>query len=385
MNVIGLISGTSVDGIDAAVVEIGGSGYEIRVTLQTGNTHPYPAELRAEILAVCAGQPRSMADLATLDDAIATQFATAAQALLAQHPDVVLIASHGQTVYHRPPNGNLGYSLQLGRGPVIAQQTGLPTISNFRAADIALGGQGAPLVSPVDACLLSHPSRVRCVQNLGGIGNVTYLPAWDRQGAFPDSIQGWDTGPGNALLDWAVSTFTQGQQTYDAGGAWAAQGTVHQSLVEGWLAQPFFHQAPPKSTGRELFGADYGQRCWQAAQALGLSQADFLASLTELTAASIALGYRRFLPQLPQELILCGGGSHNAYLQQRLRSHLPAVSLLTTDQLGLNADYKEAIAFAVLGFWRWHDIPANLPAVTGSRHACLLGDMHSSPADESRP
>ncbi|NEP17704.1 MAG: anhydro-N-acetylmuramic acid kinase [Leptolyngbya sp. SIO4C1] len=374
MKIVGLMSGTSVDGIDAALVEVSGQGYAIEVELLAAQTYPYPQPLRSQILSVCAGQPLSLAQLARLDDAIARVFAEAAQSLAGPRP--TLVASHGQTVYHRPPMpAQLGYTLQLGRGALIAEQTGLPTISNFRAADMALGGQGAPLVPPVDACLLSHPQRHRCVQNIGGIGNVAYLPAWERTDQLPERAQGWDTGPGNVLIDWAVSEFTQGQQRYDANGRWAAQGKVCTALVEQWLAHPFFQLPPPKSTGRELFGADYAQQCWQQARAQALSQADFIATLSDFTAASIEQSYRRFLPQLPDEVLVGGGGSHNPYLLNRLRSRLPEVSVTTTDDAGLSADYKEAIAFAILGFWRWHQLPGNLPTATGAARACLLGEI----------
>ncbi|MBE9076141.1 anhydro-N-acetylmuramic acid kinase [Romeria aff. gracilis LEGE 07310] len=388
MKAIGLISGTSVDGIDAALVEISGAGYQIAVELLKATTYPYPAGLRSRLLAVCADQPLTMAELATLDDAVATQFAQAAMALNADLATVTLIGSHGQTVFHRPPQAGpqtdsqsgaegLGYSLQLGRGELIAQLTGCPTVSNFRIADLALGGQGAPLVPPVDACLLSHPEYDRAMQNIGGIGNVTYLPAWAEsdRAAAPQGVKGWDTGPGNALLDWAVEHLSAGQLTYDRDGAWAAQGVFSQSLVEAWLAHPFYSQLPPKSTGRELFGASYGRQCWAQAQAQELSPADFLATLTELTAVSIELSYRQFLPQFPQEVLIGGGGSQNAYLMQRLQQRLRPATVLTTDQAGISSSFKEAIAFAVLGYWRWHQVPGNLPSVTGARDLTLLGQI----------
>ena len=372
MKVIGLMSGTSVDGIDAALVDISGTGYDVEANLVATCTGTYGAELRDRILSVCGGEALSMADIAQLDDDIAISFAHTANQL----GPAELIASHGQTVYHRPPASKaLGYSWQLGRGELIAHRTQTTTISNFRAADIAAGGQGAPLVSPVDATLLSHPKRHRCVQNIGGIGNLTYLPPWDRFGAPSTDIVGWDTGPGNALIDWAVYTFSQGKLTYDDDGRWAAQGTPCHELIQQWLAQPFFQQPPPKSTGRELFGAEYGQRCWQEAQTLDLDQVDFLATLTAFTAATIAHSYHQ-LPQLPDEILLCGGGSRNGYLRSQLQARLPQSPLLTTDDVGLNGSFKEAIAFAILGYWRWHRHPGNLPSVTGASQSCLLGRIH---------
>jgi anhydro-N-acetylmuramic acid kinase len=375
--VIGLISGTSADGIDAALVDLQGRQLDLSVTLLETASIPYSAALQQDIIAIGQGQPLSMDALANLDDAIAIAFADAAQHLIntAKYP-VALIGSHGQTVFHRPPTGDrLGYSLQLGRGSLIAHVTGLPTVSNFRAADLAMGGQGAPLVSPIDAYLLSHPQENRCIQNLGGIGNVTYLPSR----AKPDwlaQIHGWDTGPSNTLLDLAVQQLTQGQQQYDRDGQWAAQGKPVLSLVEQWLQQDFFQQSPPKSTGRELFGQAYLERCWQQAQAHHLSDADWLATLTELTVASIVHSYRTFLPELPDRVLLCGGGYRNHYLVQRLTAALAPIPVQTTAAWGLDPDYKEAIAFAVLAYWHRLGLPGNLPQVTGARQAVVLGDLH---------
>ncbi|MCA1990995.1 MAG: anhydro-N-acetylmuramic acid kinase [Coleofasciculus sp. S288] len=389
--VIGLMSGTSVDGIDAAVVEIVGKDVDLNVELLAGATYPYPPALREQILAVCAGAALSMVQLAELDDAIAFHFAQAAQKIQIGNPTADLIGSHGQTVYHRPPRLQsnertslshpitpLGYSYQLGRGEVIAQLTGIKTVSNFRTADIAVGGQGAPLVSKVDTYLFSSPTQHRCVQNIGGIGNVTYLPA--RQGNWIEQVCGWDTGPGNALLDLAVQHFTNGSQTYDKDGNWARQGTPCEALVKQWLTQDFFQIPPPKSTGRELFGVDYLNQCLAESAAYNLTPADLLATLTELTATSIAHSYRSFLPQMPDEVFLAGGGSRNLYLKQRLQTLLNPVQVLTTDEVGVSAEFKEAIAFAVLAHWRTLGFPGNLPQVTGASGDVLLGNIYSPAA-----
>ena len=393
IRVIGLISGTSVDGIDAALVDVVGSQTDLKVQLVAGKTFPYPATLRSQILSVCSGSALSMAELAELDDAIAQEFATAALTIQAEYDKAELIGSHGQTVYHRPAGkaqkdsvgALMGYSLQLGRGALIAQLTGITTVSNFRSADIAAGGQGAPLVSIVDACLLAEPNLSLCIQNLGGIGNVTYLPARGKGGnndkseifSLGDGISGWDTGPANSLLDLAVQHFSGGTKTIDEGGAWAASGTPCQALVEDWLASEFFRQAPPKSTGRELFGVDYFDRCLVEAEGYNLSPADVLATLTELTVTSIVHSYQTFLPSMPDRVLLCGGGSHNLYLKRRLQSQLHPVQVVTTSEAGLNVDFKEAIAFAVLAAWRVRGIPGNLPQVTGARARVLLGEINS--------
>jgi anhydro-N-acetylmuramic acid kinase len=232
----------------------------------------------------------------------------------------------------------------------------------------------------VDVCLLSHDTLNRCIQNIGGIGNVAYLPARLKQSVSSDRISqaplGWDTGPGNTLLDLAVQHFSGGSQTYDRDGAWAATGTVCQPLVEQWLQQDFFQQPPPKSTGREEFGIDYLHRCLADASPYDLTPADLLATLTELTALSIIHSYRQFLPHLPDQVLLCGGGSRNLYLRQRLQTLLGAIPVGTTDEVGLSVDFKEAIAFAVLAYWHVQGLPGNLPEATGAREALLLGEIH---------
>ncbi len=388
MLVIGLMSGTSVDGIDAVLVDIVGRELDLKIKLIAGKTYPYSVELREKILNVCGGGVLSMAEFAALDDAIAKEFAAAAIALQKNQPKAELIGSHGQTVYHRPlikkqigqenpaATFDLGYSLQLGRGALIAYLTGIPTVSNFRSADIADRGQGAPLVPRVDAYLLGDSKYHRCVQNLGGIGNVTYIPAQSQEN-WLSSVLGWDTGPGNTLLDLAVEYLSKGEKTYDKDGEWAATGNICQPLAQKWLKHDFFQQPPPKSTGRELFGLAYLQQCLADAQEYNLSAADLLATLTELTAISIKHSYDNFLPQMPQEVFLCGGGSRNLYLKARLIVNLGQVRVLTTDEVGLNADLKESIAFAVLAYWHQLGIPGNLPEVTGARSALVLGDFHS--------
>jgi anhydro-N-acetylmuramic acid kinase len=376
MRVVGLISGTSVDGIDAALVEIQGQGYDLSVSLLAAQTYAYAPALQGQILAVCSGEPLTMAALADLDDAIAAAFAQAAIAIQQDQPQAELIGSHGQTVFHRPAGTSLGYSLQLGRGAAIARLSHTAVVSNLRAADIALGGQGAPLVPPVDACLLSHPTQATCVQNLGGIGNVAYLPSWNHQPPLPPGLLGWDTGPGNSLLDLAIARLSQGQQTYDHNGQLAAKGEPNQALIDHWLTHPYFQQPPPKSTGRELFGWDFLDQYWP--QLCALSDADVLATLTDFTALSIVQSYARFLPQVPATVLLCGGGQRNDTLRQRLQHHLDhqfgAVTVESTATAGVDPDYKEAIACAVLAWWRLHEIPGNLPTVTGAKRAVVLGD-----------
>jgi anhydro-N-acetylmuramic acid kinase len=399
--VLGMMSGTSVDGIDAALVEISWvDDFEratkpIEIKLKAAATFAYAESLQAEILAVCAGAPRSLTQICALDDAIAHAFANAALDLIQQQaidtglnqplqPD--LIASHGQTVYHRPPrklhnsgemvastkfNYELGCTVQLGRGIVIAQQTGIPTASDFRTADINLGGQGAPLAPILDWLLLRDPQLDRVCQNIGGIGNLTFLPAaGDRT-----TVTGWDNAPGNVLIDLATQQLFN--QPYDNNGNLASQGQPSLPLLESWLQHEFFTAPPPKSTGRELFSPAYLQACLAQCDRAQLSGHDILATLTELTARAIVNSYQQFLPRLPDQVLVCGGGSRNGHLMRRLSDLLaPHSAVTTTNVCNLDPDFKEAIAFAVLGFLRLHNLPGNLPSVTGAGQSTVLGQVN---------
>ena len=368
---IGLMSGTSLDGIDAALVEIIDRDGKIEINLIAGHTYPYSHDLRTAILAVCAGAPRSLQQICELDDRIAESFAKAAIAIMNEgdrRPD--LIGSHGQTVFHRPPSSiQMGYTVQLGRGAMIAELTGIKTVSDFRVADIEAGGHGAPLVSMVDALLLSHPTKHRVCQNIGGISNLTYLPpnATEHQ----DQVFGFDNAPGNMLID--MTTQRLCGEFFDRDGAMARQGKPDLRVIEKWLEQEFFVTAPPKSTGRELFSADYLEKCFSECQ--DLTTYDMLATLTEFTARAIAQSYRDFLPVFPDQVIVSGGGGRNCYLMERLQDLLAPAVVMRTDDLGINSDSKEAIAFAVLGYLRIKERFGNLPNVTGAKRSVLLGKI----------
>jgi anhydro-N-acetylmuramic acid kinase len=325
-----------------------------------------------EILAVCAGEARSLQQICELDDLIAESFAQAAIAISDKSdrkPD--LIGSHGQTVFHRPPVGNqMGYTVQLGRGAVIAELTGIKTISDFRVADIEAGGQGAPLVPMIDALLLSHPTKYRVCQNIGGISNLTYLPPNSIENQ--DQVFGFDNGTGNVLMDMATQKLFG--ESFDLDGAIARQGQPELQLIDQWLAQEFFVTAPPKSTGRELFSPNYLDAC--LADCRGLSNYDILATLTEFTARAIAKSYQDFLPIFPEEVLVSGGGSRNRYLMERLQDLLAPAIVQRTDAFGLSADSKEAIAFAILGYLRIKERAGNLPSVTGAKRSVLLGKIY---------
>ncbi len=376
MIVVGLMSGTSADGIDAVVVEITGAPPHLVVRPLAFHTRPWPSEMRERILRACQPGRLGVDALCRLHFQLGEGFAQAALDAIAAArltPDQVdLIGSHGQTVWHDvDPQGRVTATLQLGEAAVIAERTGVTTISNFRARDVAAGGQGAPLVAYVDWLLLRHPTRPRAVQNIGGIANVTYLPAGDDAAG----VIAFDTGPGNMLIDAAVSRATEGAWTFDRDGELARAGRVDEALLARWLSHPYFQQPPPKTTGRELFGQPFFERAWRDAQARGLRPVDLVATLTALTARSIAEAYRRFLPGPVAEVIVGGGGARNPALMTMLREALAPVPVRTHEELGLNSDAKEAIAFAVLAYEAWHGRPGNLPAVTGARRPVILGQI----------
>jgi anhydro-N-acetylmuramic acid kinase len=387
MIVIGLMSGTSADGTDAAVVDLDGAPPSLRWRLLAHIQVPHPPALRQQIFAAFRPETGNAAALCRLNFALGHTFAHAAleaarTAGLAPE-QIDLIGSHGQTVWHIPA-GEDASTLQLGAAALIAEETGIPTVSNFRARDMAAGGQGAPLVAYVDTLLFSHPTLARAVQNIGGIANVTYLPPGDEQSAGGPFA--FDTGPGNMLIDYAAARATAGAWLCDRDGALASRGRVDASLLAELLADPYLRQPPPKTTGRERFGEQYGSQVWAQGIARGLNGADIVATLTAFTAASIARAYTDFLPRLPDEVIVSGGGTRNPALLAMLRAHLGAIPLRLSDELGLPGQAKEALAFAVLAYETWHGRPGNLPAATGARKAVVLGDLtpgRSEPAPQA--
>lgn len=374
---IGLISGTSADGIDTAIIQINETGAHWHMACLGGETYPYPPHLRQEILDLCGGAQRSLAEIIETDRQISLVLAESALELsgrLGLKPD--FIGCHGQTVWHCPPpldiqlGTQLGYSWQMGRGDIIAQQTGVITISNFRQGDMSVGGQGAPLVPIVDFYLLNHEQIDRLAQNIGGISNCTYLP----KNCGLNGVRGWDNGPGNVLIDLAMTKLYG--LPYDADGAIARSGRIEPELIDKWLEDQFLQLPPPKSTGREWFSPTYLERRLAECADYNLTNADIIATLTEFTARSIVQSYHQFLPGIPPEVILSGGGVHNRFLVQRLQLHLPNSQVLTCEQVGINTNFKEAIAFAILGYLRLKGLPSNLPQVTGAFQSVSLGTVH---------
>lgn len=375
---VGLMSGTSLDAMDAALVSIRGSGSRLALTLHAFSSAPLPSALRSRIFAAC--DPRSPVStqlLCELNVEIGELSAQSVQTLLSQSGAVSVavdaIATHGQTIWHQglSSSGHPSATLQLGEPSIIAERTGITTIANFRARDVAAGGHGAPLTSYLDWVLFRHSTRGRAMQNLGGIGNVTILPA----NCSAEDVIAFDTGPANMLIDAIVRRATGGRQTFDCDGRLAAQGHIRQDLVEIILHQPFFSVSPPRTTGREEFGEQLADRLWHYGVECDYPPLDIIASCTYATARSIADSYQRFI--LPHthlsECIVSGGGAHNLALLQWLAQLITPITVKPLTALGFNPHYKEAIAFAVLGAETLRSVPSTLPNATGARHASVLG------------
>ncbi len=378
LRVAGLISGTSVDAVDVALCEFAADpavagGLTLR--LLAHHEHPYPAPLQRTVLDLCRAGTVPLADLTELNFVLGRLFAEAALAALDGAElgprDLDLVASHGQTVYHLVAPGRVPSTLQIGEASVIARLTGVTVAADFRVADMAAGGQGAPLASLLDALLLCDGRRTRALQNIGGIGNVTFLPA----GAGPAGAYAFDTGPGNAPIDYGARLFSGGAMGYDRDGALAAAGRADDALLAELLAHPYFEQPPPKTTGRELFGDSFAAGVIDRALARGLAPADTMATLTALTVESIAAAYRDFGPATIDETIVSGGGARNPVLMDGLRVALPRTRLVPYDEVGLPSDAKEAVLFALLGYELIHGRPGALSRCTGASEAAVLGKL----------
>lgn len=385
------MSGTSADGVDAALVKIIGREPK-RVETVAFITLPYPADIRDAVLRV--SHNGDMETLCRLNFILGEIFAEAAQEVIKSAGlttrQVHLIGSHGQTIRHLPPQKakgcekpphpapstphSTGSTLQIAEPSVIAYRTGVPVVSNFRAKDMAAGGQGAPLVPLVDWLLLRHRGKTRIALNIGGIANLTVLPP----DPSPEEVLAFDTGPGNMLIDGAMRHFTQGKQSFDRNGEWARRGQIHDKLLRWLIRHPFLQRPPPKSTGRENFGEAFLRKVLTKAQQLSLPPYDVVATLTAFTAESIADAVRRFvLPKVKyvNELIVSGGGANNPTLMAMLSEKLAPAVVLKSDVLGINADAKEAIAFAVLAHRTVMGMTGNLPSATGASVPIILGSV----------
>jgi anhydro-N-acetylmuramic acid kinase len=374
MVVIGLMSGTSADGIDAAVVRLEGAPPSLTWEVLGHSHRSFTPELRAEIFACFHPDSSSVDRLSRLNFALGRAFGTtaldAAYDAGLTMDKIHLIGSHGQTMWHEPPVNGMGSTLQLGEPAVIAEMTGVSVVSNFRTRDMTVGGQGAPLVPLADWLLFSHPTKIRAAQNIGGIANVTYIPSHKQ-----NDVIAFDTGPGNMLIDEAARLATNGEWNYDHNGESAAQGHVDESLLAEWLREPYFQQKPPRTTGRELFGTQRALEYWNQATARGLGPNDIVATFTALTVRSIEHAYRTFLPAFPDEVIVSGGGARNRTLMAMLTEQLSPARVTTSEEYGLGVEAKEAVAFAVLAYETWHKRPGNIPAATGASRAVVLGSI----------
>ena len=366
---IGLMSGTSVDAVTATAVQLGGAVPDVHVELLESHQHPIPPDTAEQVRRPAE---LSAADVARLNVRIGELFAQAALALIddlgLSAGDVDAIASHGQTIAHLPEEGA---TLQIGEPSVIAERTGMLTVAEFRYRDMAAGGQGAPLVPLADYALFRNESGSRAVQNIGGIANVTWLPA----GCDLGDVLAFDTGPGNMVIDEVVRLGTGGEQEMDEDGALAARGKVDDQQLARLLSQPYFALKPPKTAGREQFGCEYAAQTYRELAEAGLSLEDCLATVTALTAASIAESYRTHLPGLPDEAIVGGGGAHNSALLAMLRRRLPEATVVTHDDLGIPNVAKEPLAFAILANETLLGRPGNVPSATGAARAVPLGKI----------
>jgi anhydro-N-acetylmuramic acid kinase len=381
------MSGTSVDGIDAVACRVLGRGSRMRATVLQHVHAAYPSTLRRALLDAMSPATTTTETICDLNRQVGDAFAAAARRVMKRAGisarDTAVIGSHGQTLCHRPDAGS---TLQIGCPAVIAQSTGCRVVADFRSADVAVGGQGAPLVPWTDWVLLRDTRRTRAVQNIGGIANVTCLPA---KGGV-DDVTAFDTGPGNMVMDELVRSFSRGGRRFDANGRLAARGRVCDAVLADWLSLPFFRRRPPKSCGREEFGRAFVAEALRRHARRRLRPEDWLATALALTIESIARAYETWLPKreretrrdskrfgLPpiDEVILCGGGSRNATLRRMLASRLGGVPIRRIEEFGFAAGAKEPVSFALLACARLDDVPANLPQVTGASRRVLLGSL----------
>ena len=358
MRVAGIMSGTSLDGVDVAIIDIEGR----RIATVAFLTTPYTSAMRRAILDV-SNATTTTASISRLSFKLGETYAKAVLDTCRRRrvalDSIQLIGCHGQTIYHESGRN----TLQIGEAAVVAERTGIPVVSDFRTRDIAAGGQGAPLVPFVDYLLFRHRSRNRVALNIGGIANIT---AMSKNG----EVIAFDTGPGNMVIDALTAIHTKGKQTFDRGGRLAKSGRVNQELLDSLLDDPYYAQRPPKSVGREQYGAEFVRRLLSSK----LPLPDLISTATTLTAASVSIGISRFAPGC-EELIVSGGGTHNPQILGRLAAFLPQVAIATSADYGIDVDAKEAVAFAILASQTWRRRPSNLPSATGARRPVVLGKI----------
>ena len=385
MIVAGIMSGTSADGIDVVLVRLLGRGVNIRLQLLAHERRDYPAAVRKAVLAAMNATSASVADLARLNTRLGELYADALAYTLKQHAEIEpeLIGCHGQTIYHQgDAAGYLGSKItttwQTGESAVIAARFGIPVVSDFRPADMAAGGKGAPLVPFLDYVFYRHPRRMRVLQNLGGIGNFSVIPP----GAKPEQVIAFDTGPGNMVID--ACTERLFKKPFDRDGRYAAQGRIVESALKAALRHPFFRRKPPKTAGREEFGREF-VAVFLCSFGRRAKKEDIIATATALTARSIGMALRLILNSSYEktrrgrtgDYIVAGGGAHNKTLLEMLKREVEPLrfKLTTTDEFGLPAEAKEAVAFALLAYQTWHRQPGNMPSATGASRPAILGKI----------
>jgi anhydro-N-acetylmuramic acid kinase len=380
------MSGTSADAIDVALAKISGAPPRLNAKLLNHTSISFPPSLRKEILRVAEQQPISAGELSQLNCRLGEVFGeaalTACKRFRVLPKRIALIGSHGQTIFHQgKPIQYLGRAtgstLQIGEASIIAARTGITTIADFRPADIALGGQGAPLVPYADYLLHRHPKLGRVSLNLGGIANITVLPA----AAKPSQIFAFDTGPANMLIDALVSHYTDGRQRYDKDGAIAQTGRAIPALLDELMKDPYLRIAPPKSTGREYYGREYLKTLLSLARRHKAKPADTIRAATIFTALSVVDALHRFvLPKYKiQQVIVSGGGARNPLMLAQIAAALPQIDIVPSAELGVPTDAKEAFAFALMAYETFHQRPANLPSATGANGPAILGKISYAP------
>ena len=384
--VLGLMSGTSADGIDVVLARISGAPPSLNAKLLSHTSFNFPPALRKEILRVAEQQPISAGELSQLNFRLGHIYAdgvvAACKRFKVAPSRINLIGNHGQTIFHQGQPTNyfgkpIASTLQIGEGSVIAARTGITTVSDFRPADIALGGQGAPLVPYVDYLLYRHPKLSRISLNLGGIANITVIPA----SAKPSQVFAFDTGPANMLIDALVQHFTHGHQRLDKDAHLAQSGRSIPTLLNELMKDPYLKLAPPKSTGREYYGRAYVQKLLAVGRKHHAKPNDLIRAATIFTSLSVVDALNRFVLRKHKihELIVSGGGAHNPLILAQLSAALPSVEVLPSSHFAVPEDAKEAFAFALLAYETFHQRPANLPSATGARGLAVLGKISYAP------
>lgn len=386
MLVLGMMSGTSVDGIDVSLVRISGAPPYLQIRLLNHTAIPFPAAVRKEILRVAEQNPITSGELSQLHSRLGHIYANAALAACTKFHisprKIDLIGNHGQTIFHQGKpvsylGGKSASTLQIGESAIIAARTGITTVSDFRPADMALGGNGAPLVPFADYALYRHPKLGRVSLNIGGIANITVIPA----NAKLSDVFAFDTGPGNMLIDALVSHFTRGRQRYDENATLARQGRAFPALLNELMRDPYLKLAPPKSTGREYYGAAYVRKILALGKKVHAKPRDLTRAATIFTALSIADALNRFVLRKHKihQLIVSGGGAQNPLIMAQISAALPNVNVIASDELNVPTDAKESLAFALLAYETFHQRPSNIPSATGARGPAILGKISYAP------